>query len=268
MQHAIESLSPGFTPGIFMALAGSHFIYIKEIPMGMEYTMETRAIGWGEKWYVLFMPHTLLSLRGCSDGTAKAFAFGRSSNTARVTVPSCSGRDGGRRSLIHKLTAHRFYLTTEFIIYPKKKPTKRSASSSSSSAATNDKLAAGLHEAGSKLTSASASSSSLPVPSLSSVDAAVDASASASSSVGDSGIATPVSSSAKQAETSDNSQKAKSDKLEDLEEAKRAALRQRPARADGGVVACLAVWEYCFKIGRVTVPPVRILLFWALAVVS
>jgi hypothetical protein len=61
MQHAIESLSPGFTPGIFMALAGSHFIYIKEIPMGMEYTMETRAIGWGEKWYVFSMPHILVS---------------------------------------------------------------------------------------------------------------------------------------------------------------------------------------------------------------
>lgn len=35
-----------------MALAGSHYIFIKEIPIGSEYTMETRAIGWGEKWYV------------------------------------------------------------------------------------------------------------------------------------------------------------------------------------------------------------------------
>lgn len=52
MQYAIDSLSPGFTPGIAMALAGSHFIYIKEIPIGMEYTMETRVIGWGDKWYV------------------------------------------------------------------------------------------------------------------------------------------------------------------------------------------------------------------------
>lgn len=37
---------------------------------------------------------------------------------------------------------------------------------------------------------------------------------------------------------------------------KRAAYRARQPRADGGVVCSLAVNEYCFKIGRVTVPPV------------
>jgi hypothetical protein len=38
---------------------------------------------------------------------------------------------------------------------------------------------------------------------------------------------------------------------------KKATYRARQPRSDGGVVCCLAVNEYCFKIGRVTVPPVR-----------
>ena len=43
------------------------------------------------------------------------------------------------------------------------------------------------------------------------------------------------------------------------EEVKRAAvLRSRAPRDDGGVVCCLAVSEYCFKQGRVTVPPVSV----------
>lgn len=36
---------------------------------------------------------------------------------------------------------------------------------------------------------------------------------------------------------------------------KRLAARARTPRADGGVVCCLAVTDYCFKIGRITVPP-------------
>ena len=41
---------------------------------------------------------------------------------------------------------------------------------------------------------------------------------------------------------------------------KRATYKARQPRADGGVVCCLAINEYCFKIGRVTVPPVRLFL--------
>jgi hypothetical protein len=42
------------------------------------------------------------------------------------------------------------------------------------------------------------------------------------------------------------------------EDVKRAAgvYRARNPRTDGGVICCLAVSEYCFKMGRVTVPPV------------
>ncbi|WOO82447.1 uncharacterized protein LOC62_04G005936 [Vanrija pseudolonga] len=36
---------------------------------------------------------------------------------------------------------------------------------------------------------------------------------------------------------------------------KRLAARARAPRADGGVVCCLAVTDYCFKIGRITIPP-------------
>jgi hypothetical protein len=45
-----------------------------------------------------------------------------------------------------------------------------------------------------------------------------------------------------------------------MEEAKKAAARSRPPRPDGGVVACVAVFQYCFKIGRVTIPPVSSVL--------
>jgi hypothetical protein len=130
-------------------------------------------------------------------------------------------------------------------MYPKKsaKSSKTSKSSAAAGSTTSTQLDAALHQAGSKL--ASATSSNIPAPTPGSVDVI----ASSSSSVGDSGIATPV-----HASTTDGKNVTP---LQDLEEAKRAALRQRPARTDGGVVACLAVWEYCFKIGRVTVPPVR-----------
>lgn len=46
--------------------------------------------------------------------------------------------------------------------------------------------------------------------------------------------------------------------IPNMEEAKKAAARARPPRSDGGVVACIAVFEYCFKIGRVTIPPVSL----------
>lgn len=37
--------------------------------------------------------------------------------------------------------------------------------------------------------------------------------------------------------------------------AKQLQARAREPRADGGVVACIAVTDYCFKHGRVTIPP-------------
>lgn len=52
MDFCIQSMSPLFTPGVHMALAGSHYIFLKEIPIGSPYVMETRIAGWGEKWYV------------------------------------------------------------------------------------------------------------------------------------------------------------------------------------------------------------------------
>jgi hypothetical protein len=50
MDWCIEAFSPFFTPGSHMALGASHYVFLKEIPMGMEYIMESRAAGWGEKW--------------------------------------------------------------------------------------------------------------------------------------------------------------------------------------------------------------------------
>lgn len=52
MDYCVQSMSPIFTPGVNVALAGSHYNFLKEIPMGSEYLMETRIAGWGEKWSV------------------------------------------------------------------------------------------------------------------------------------------------------------------------------------------------------------------------
>ena len=50
MDWAIDTLAPSFTTGVHMALGASHYVFIKEIPLGSEYLMETRCGGWGDKW--------------------------------------------------------------------------------------------------------------------------------------------------------------------------------------------------------------------------
>jgi hypothetical protein len=50
MTWCIEALSPVFTPGVQMAFGASHYVFLKEIPMGSEYFIETKLGGWGEKW--------------------------------------------------------------------------------------------------------------------------------------------------------------------------------------------------------------------------
>lgn len=52
MELAINAFSPIFTPGTYMAMGASHYVFFKEIPIGSEYVMEARLGGWGEKWYV------------------------------------------------------------------------------------------------------------------------------------------------------------------------------------------------------------------------
>jgi hypothetical protein len=98
--------------------------------------------------------------------------------------------------------AIRFYLVTEFIIYPKKS-------------------AARPKNAG--------KSKDIAMPSLAVPDLSTDPS---------SGTSTPPTT---------------------VEEIKVSALRARPPREDGGLVCCLAISEYCFKMGRVTIPPVHAL---------
>jgi len=57
MDLAIQAFSPIFTPGTYMAMGASHYVFFKEIPIGSEYTMEAKIGGWGDKWYVPL--HTL-----------------------------------------------------------------------------------------------------------------------------------------------------------------------------------------------------------------
>lgn len=159
---------------------------------------------------------------------------------------------GGRRSRDELID--RYYPVTEFIIYPKKgtKSKSRGQDKGKDKRDASSAITSTLSHAESKLST----SPGLPAPTL----GEMDITPSTTSSVGDSGIATPLT-------KPDSRPGSPADKdasglvpIQDLEEAKRAALRQRPPRADGGVVACVAVWEYCFKIGRLTVPPVSFVI--------
>jgi hypothetical protein len=50
MDYAIAAFAPCFVTGLHMALGASHWKYIKEIPIGSKYYMETRIGAWGDKW--------------------------------------------------------------------------------------------------------------------------------------------------------------------------------------------------------------------------
>jgi hypothetical protein len=52
MDLAIQAFSPIFTPGTYMAMGASHYVFFKEIPIGSEYTMEAKIGAWGDKWCV------------------------------------------------------------------------------------------------------------------------------------------------------------------------------------------------------------------------
>ncbi|CAD6571869.1 MAG: hypothetical protein TREMPRED_000411 [Tremellales sp. Tagirdzhanova-0007] len=156
MDWAIQAFSPFFTAGSHMALGSAHYIFLREIPMGMEYTMESRAAGWGDKW---------------------------------------------------------FFLVTEFIIYPKKRSGKAKPSRPSKDISLP---------------------SSLGVP---------DISTSEPEPTPDHPTPVPTT----------------------IEEVKRSEFRSRPPRADGGIACCFAISEYCFKIGRVTIPPRVAMLYGMLS---
>lgn len=50
MKFAIEAFAPCFKTGLHMALGASHWQYLREIPVGSSYLIESRIAGWGEKW--------------------------------------------------------------------------------------------------------------------------------------------------------------------------------------------------------------------------
>lgn len=56
MDYCITALSPLFTPKVYAALAASHYVFLKEVPIGSDYVIETRTAGWGEKWSAVIPP--------------------------------------------------------------------------------------------------------------------------------------------------------------------------------------------------------------------
>lgn len=135
----------------------------------------------------------------------------------------------GQELLLTPVT--RFYIVSEFVIYPKKGAAARKGSKGKTSAKElEDKLASVAANAASK------TGTNGVIPSISTAPSGTDTPDSPTGAPG--------------SPTLDNG---------DIDTVKRAAaLRARAVRPDGGVVCCLAVFEYCFKIGRVTIPPVSL----------
>ncbi|KLT38660.1 hypothetical protein CC85DRAFT_289317 [Cutaneotrichosporon oleaginosum] len=161
MKFCIDAFAPCFVTGIHMALGASHWQYMREVPMGSNYLMETRIGGWGDKW---------------------------------------------------------IHCVTEFVIYPGKSKKARKPDVA-------DKPTALPH---------------IDIP----------------SSGTDSGIDTPENGYANgSANGSANGVAHKPTTVSHDELMKRLMLKAREPRADGGIVTCIAVTDYCFKQGRITVPP-------------
>lgn len=129
-------------------------------------------------------------------------------------------------SLTH---VNRFYIVSEFVLYPKKGSASRKGGKGKTAVKElEDKLASVAAHA------ASQAGSNGVIPNISTAPSGTDTPDSPTGAPG--------------SPTMGNS---------DVDSIKRAAaLRARAVRPDGGVVCCLAVFEYCFKIGRVTIPPV------------
>lgn len=183
MNFAIDAFAPAFVTGGFMALGGSHFLYLKEIPMGTEYTMETRLAGWGDKW---------------------------------------------------------MHLVTEFVVYPKKGGKGKGGKGK------------GAGKEGAKAAGAGAghethdSRSGRPNPAVPTFSAPPSGTDSPASGVPANGGAGELKAEAMVRSASEVLRKVKA--------------RVRDPRPDGGIVCCVCVTDYCFKQGRVTIPP-RIALF-------
>lgn len=168
MNFAIDAFAPAFVTGGFMALGGSHWLYLKEIPMGMQYTMETRMAGWGDKW---------------------------------------------------------MHLVTEFVIYPKKGAKGRKTQE--------------VHRT-------KQGTADPPVPTFSAPPSGTDSPVSGVPVNGNANGSANLQAEAMVRSASEVLQRVKA--------------RIREPRSDGGIVCCVAITDYCFKQGRVTIPP-RIALF-------
>jgi hypothetical protein len=124
----------------------------------------------------------------------------------------------------------RFYVVTEYIIYPKKSSSSKSRKSKATITPPSPPSEA-EHEH--------------IVPTITAVP-------------GPSRSETPDPSNAAEAQSQSQSQPKSSEKEGSADLLKRATYRARQPREDGGVVCSIAVNEYCFKMGRVTVPPVSL----------
>ena len=78
MKWCISAMAPLLVPGGGMALGASHYVFIKEIPLGAHYTIETKLGGWGEKWMYLVSEFVIYP-----GGSAK----GKTTRSAVTTSP-------------------------------------------------------------------------------------------------------------------------------------------------------------------------------------
>ncbi|OCF35552.1 hypothetical protein I317_04215 [Kwoniella heveanensis CBS 569] len=127
------------------------------------------------------------------------------------------------------------YVVIEFIIYPGKG--KGRGKGQNNGAKPTDVLTAAASSASTKLSETSSSSAPVP-PLVPSISDPPTRSTSPMPSANGTGTSTP--------------SNATTSKVEAL---KRAWAVKRGQREDGGVVCCMSISEYCFKMGRVTIPP-------------
>ena len=77
-------MAPALIAKCFMGLGASHYVFLKEIPLGSQYTIESRFAGWGQKWLYLVSEFIIYPK---SSGKGKVAGAAQSGDTAEVTVP-------------------------------------------------------------------------------------------------------------------------------------------------------------------------------------
>lgn len=214
--------------GTRLGLGASHYHFVKEIPIGTRYEIRVNIVGWEEKWIHLVAQFVTYPKK--RDQASKG-ADGR---------PQLSSNDSGVSSGISTPLRTNASQRTSLGLHTRRASPRNhdsgaeaSLASPPDSSSSSDNEDDGLFEDESQLQS----NSSTPPTSAGSTSPLMKT----ARTLGEAGLAAAASSLASQAAT-----EAKASGLD------ASALPQLP---EGAVLHCVHVSSYCFKQGRITVPP-------------